>query len=217
MGSGERGVEFSVLSEQKLKRALKWENVGWEGAGWGELCIEDWGELDEKEYTFVVEGESVLFGTVATANHSFVVSYSSSSSFPDQIDDSCSPLLWDTTPNLYGIETYPSNLQLLPSSLRSFPFIITTKALSPCKNIGMSKDILIPMIFNWTFLDPIPDGLVGVDPNDWVLEGGGIMNIPTFFLEDRGAFPLDKPVGIQVLCIFFFLFPNSFDFFKLTL
>ena len=149
----------------------------------------------------------MLFGSVATVSHSFTLSFSSleSSSLSRQVvpeDPACSPSLWDTTaPNVYGIQMYPSNLQLLPSSLRSSPFTITTKTLSPCENIGMSKDFLLPFVFNWTFLDPIPGRLVDVDPNDWVAggEGGGaVLIIPSLFLEDREAFPMNQSVGIQV-------------------
>ena len=199
VGSGGRGVQYSVSSPDiLLDSVIEWsDNVGWEGAGWGEFCVEEWGGLIEKNYTFEVEGRSVLFGTIETAFHSFNLFISSSSS--RQIEDTCSPSLWDITPNaLYGIQTYPSNLQLLPASLRSTPLTITTKALSPCKNIGMAKDILLPFVLNWTFLEPIPDGLVNVDPNAWAVGGGGVLNIPYLFLEDRDAFPMNQPVGIQV-------------------
>ena len=207
-------MDFTVRArEEELDTVMEWRNVGWVGAGWGKVCVmEEWEgalgerEGEEREYQFEVEGVSVLFGTVATVNHTFIVSFPSSSSLSRQISaSSCTPSLWDTSPfSIYGIQTYPSGLTLLPPLLRSSTLTITTKALSPCLDIGMSKDILAPFAFDWAFLEPIPEGLVDVNPNDWVIGGGGaIMMIPSLFLDDRGAFPMNEPVGIQVL--FYFL------------
>ena len=193
-------------SEGKLE--VEWQEKGWVGAGWGEVCVEDWGVIEEegdREFTFVVEGKSVLFGTVARATHTFNVSFPSSISSPRQIS-ACPPLLWDFSPlSLYGIQTFPSGLSLLPPSLRSSPLSIITKALSPCSAIGMSKDILAPFIMDWTFMDPIPDGLAGLDANDWA--EGALLVVPSVFLEDRRAFPMNEPVGIKVN-IFFLLLIN---------
>ena len=199
IGSGGRGVRFTVTaSTSALESVLEWKDVGWEGAGWGELCVEEWGEAaleGEYEYTFAVEGQSVLFGSVATTTHSFRLSSFGGSE--STTDSSCSPSLWDTTPNtLYGIQMYPSGLQLLPPSLRLSPFTVNAKALSPCSSIGMSKDILLPFDFNWTLLEPIPEGLLGVDLNDWSM--GAQLVIPSSILEDRDAFPMNEPVGIKV-------------------
>ena len=203
MGSGGRGVEYTVrATEGELEGRMELEKVGWEGAGWGQVCVKEWGGIEEREYEFVVEGRSVLFGTVTTTSHSFTLTITSPSrsvsSTPRQISDPCTPSLWDTTPNIYGIQTYPSLLTILPSSLRSLPLTITTKALSPCESIGMSKDILLPFDFDWTFMDPIVDGLADVDPNDWAVAGGGLLNIPVDLLENRDAFPMNQPIGIQV-------------------
>ena len=49
-------------------------------------------------------------------------------------------------------------------------------------------------------MGPIPDGLADVDVNDWAV--GGVLVVPSLYLEDRGAFPMDEPVGIQVFIIF---------------
>ena len=214
--SGERGVNYTITSptDPILERTLQYKNIGWVGAGWGEVCIEEWeglkeGMWEEKEYSFQITAESILFQTTTTTNHSFYLSYSppppSSSSSVRSVSrslPSCSPpLLWDTTtPSLFGIVTYPSLSQPLPSSLRSSPLTITTKALSPCPTIGMSKDILIPFDFNWTLMDPIPDGLVDVDANDWSV--GGTLVIPSEVMEDRTKFPMNVPVTIQVYFLF---------------
>ena len=196
-------MRFNILSdlERELEGLFEWEEVGWVGAGWGEVCVEDWGRLlegeGEREFSFTVEGTSVLFGTVAQVNQSFIVSLPSSSSSSSRQVSSCSPSLWDSSPlSLYGIQTYPSGLSLLPPSLRTSPLSITAKALCPCSSVGMSKDILAPFTFNWTFMDPIPNGLADVDANDWA--NGGLLVMPKMFLEDRGAFPMNQPVGIQV-------------------
>ena len=215
ISSGERGVIFTVTSSSStLNDLLIWNNVGWKGAGWGEVCIEDWGELIgelgeeiRQEFSFEVEGTSILFGSVTNARHSFSVFFgNSSSSTPSS--SRCLPSLWDLTPdNIYGIQTYPSGNQILPPSLRSSPFTITTKALSPCLSIGMSKDILIPFTFDWSFLEPIPRPLLDVNLNDWSI--GADLVIPSSILEDREAFPMDQPVGIQV--IFFLPFSVFFS------
>ena len=198
MGSGGRGVEYTITSsEPTLETVLEWRDVGWIGAGWGEVCVEEWGEVVGEELSFEVEGRSVLFGTTAKSNYSFVVFSSSSSSSSNRQILDCNPSLWDTSlENLYGIQTYPSGVQLLPSSFRSSPFTITTKALSPCTSIGMSKDILLPFKFNWTILDPIPDGLIDVNLNEWSM--GSQLVIPREYLDDRTAFPLNQPVAIEV-------------------
>ena len=222
MGSGGRGVDFTVRArEEELGMVIEWRDVGWVGAGWGKVCVkEEWEgglgerEGEEQEYQFEVEGVSELFGTVATVNHTFIVSFPSSSSLSRQISDfSCAPSLWDTSPfSLYGIQTYPSGLVLLPPLLRSSTLTITTKALSPCLDIGMSKDILAQFSFDWVFLDPIPDGLVGVNANDWVTGGGAVMRVPSLFLEDRRTFPMNEPVGIQVTFMYYLLLLLLFFF-----
>ena len=218
IGSGERGIEYMVQStDPGLERVMELRAMGWEGAGWGKVCIENWEGLEEGEHNFVIEGRSVLYGAVATVSHSFNLSFISPFPLLHQATETCSPSLWDTSTNLYGIQTYPSNVQLFPSSLRSFPFTITTKVLSPCENIGMSKDILLPFSFNWTFLEPVPAGLVDINPNDWFVEGGAVLNIPSLYLQNRDAFPMDQPVGIEVCLIFyfaFFSFNTYFFFFK---
>ena len=190
-------------SDSDLEGLLELKQEGWVGAGWAEVCIEGWeGVLvggEKREFTFLVEGRSVLLGSVATTNQSFTVSLPSSPSSSRQLD-SCDPSLWDSTPSsLYGIQTYPSGLSLLPPSLRSFPLTIITKALSPCTSIGMSKDILAPFSMEWNLMDPIPEGLETIDINSWA--NGGVLVIPSLFLEDRDAFPMNEPVGIQVIFI----------------
>ena len=205
MGGGGRGVDFTVTSTvNNLENSLQVRKKGWEGAGWGEVCVEDWGEVGEAgNYSFTVEGTSVLFGTVTAATHSFSLSFSHSLSSSRQATPTtqCLPSLWDTTiPPLYGLQLYPSGHTLLPPSLRSSPLTITTKALSPCPSIGMSKDILLPFDISWSFLGPNLDIFTSVDPNDWA--DGGQLVIPVSFLEDREAFPMNEYVGIQVCSIF---------------
>ena len=183
----------------------------------------------------MVEARNVLWESVVVANYSFDATLSSSSS--SSSSSSCSSL-WDPSPNsLYGIQTFPSGLSLLPSSLRSSSLTITTKALSFCEEIGKAKDILAPFTFNWfvieyeiiiiiiiiifffyfffhwliysfpsknrAFLDPIPDKLADVDPNDWAQGGGAVLTIPSLFLENRDYFPMDVAVGIQVIIFIF--------------
>ena len=202
-------MNFTVQArEDELQRLLVLKNVGWEGAGWGEVCVEDWeeglGEEEgEKEFGFMVVGRSVLFDTTTTINQTFVVSFPPSSSSSRQLPSSCDASLWDPSPlSLYGIQTFPSGVTLLPPSLRSSSLTITTKALSPCIDIGMSKDILTPFNFDWEFLTPVPEGLVGVDPNNWVVGGGAVLTIPGEVLKDRESFPMNEPVAIKVIIFF---------------
>ena len=183
---------------------LELESTGWEGAGWGKVCLlAGWGEeLGEGDYGFVVEGVSNLYRTMAFTSFSFtVLPPLSSTSSPSPSPSSCSPNLWDPSSlSIYGIQTFPSGLTFLPSSLRSNPFHITTKSLSPCNSIQMSKDILPPAKIDWAFLDPIPLELNGVDPNDWA--NGTQLVIPESILLNRQAFPPNEPVGLQVNATF---------------
>ena len=55
----------------------------------------------------------------------------------------------------------------------------------------------LPFVFNWTFLEPIPEGLADVDPNDWSM--GSRLVIPSEYIEDRESFPMNEPVTFQVL------------------
>ena len=221
MMSGERGVNYTVQSsEPTLNTALEWRNVGWAGAGWGEVCVEEWEALVRErrgpmeELSFEVIGRSVLFETVVRSTHTFVLfSSNNPTSSSRQItppESDCNPALWDTSVDgLYGIQTFPSAFKLLPPSLRSSPFTITTKTLSPCSSIGMVKEMLLPFVLNWTFLEPIPEGLADVDPNDWSI--GSRLVIPSEYIEDRESFPMNEPVTFQVLLLFVsFFLKNSF-------
>ena len=198
-------MHFTVQSpEPTLDIALEWRDVGWVGAGWGEVCVEEWNEVmgerrgTMEKLSFEVIGRSILFGTEARSNYEFVLSSSNRTSRHQVTSDSdCDPTLWDASADaLYGIQTFPSGLKILPPSLRSSPFSISTKALSQCSSLGMSKDILPQFVFNWTFLEPIPEALADVDPNDWSL--GSQLVIPSVHLENRKAFPVNEPVTIQV-------------------
>ena len=217
MMSGERGVNYTAQSsEPTLNSALEWRDVGWVGAGWGEVCVGKWEEVVRKrrrpmeELSFEVIGRSVLFGTVVRSTHTFTLSSSNTMTSlsrrqinPPESD--CDPALWDTSVDgFYGIQTFPSGFKLLPPSLRSSPFTITTKTLSPCSSIGMVKDMLLPFVFNWTFLEPIPEGLADVDANDWSM--GSRLVIPSEYMEDRESFPMNQPVTFQVLHSSFRLF-----------
>ena len=196
-------MNYTIQSGVGLDGLLDLELMGWEGAGWGKVCLRSgWdSDLGEGQYGFVVDGMSVLYDTLASASFSFTVlprvSSSVSPSPSPSPSGSCTPDLWDDSPvSVYGVEIFPGGLTFLPSSLRSSPLHITTKALSPCSIIEMSKDILSPSMIRWTFVSPIPVGLVGVDPNDWT--NGTQMVIPQEILEDREAFPPNEGVGIQV-------------------
>ena len=201
-GSGGKGIDFQLNSnDNDLLDALVLSDVGWVGAGRARVCMEadDWELLDQEQtYTFEVEGTSNLFGTTTTSSFSFVLSSSSSRSItsPRQ-GSSCDPSLWDASPSsLYGIQTYPSGNTLFPSSLRSYSMPITAKALSPCSEIGMAKDILAPSVFSWEFVGSVPDGLDGVDLNNWA--NGTRLVIPSDVLLDREAFPPNELVRIRV-------------------
>ena len=169
---------------------------------------EGWEELGEGEYEMIVRGTSVLFGMSTNATYSISVSpplspIASRDHNPTSAhiitrqtnNNTCNPFLWDNSPlSLYGIQTFPSGSTVLPPSLRTTPLIITAKALSPCEEVGMSKDILPPSVLTWRFLDPVPEGLDGVEIDDWVV--GTQLIVPVLFLEDRNAFPVNEPVGI---------------------
>ena len=215
MGGGGRGVLYEVIQgDSVLVGLLEWEEQGegkWEGEGRGKLCLESegWDQLSPGEYIFGVQGTSALFGSVVNASYSFTLSPSLSSSFrffshssrSSSRQDNCNPNLWDNSPSsLYGIQTFPSGQTLLPSSLRSIPLTITTKALSPCPQVGMSKNILAPSTLKWSFISPIPSFFDDYNINDWAQ--GTKLVIPVQILENRDAFPMSIPVGIRVMADF---------------
>ena len=210
MGGGGRGVLYEMIQgDSVLLGLLEWEEQGegkWEGEGRGKLCLEKngWDELSPGEYNFGVGGTSALFGSIANASYSFTLSPSLSSSRFSRYSsrqDNCNPNLWDNSPSsLYGIQTFPSGQTLLPSSLRSVPFTITTKALSPCPQMGMSKNILAPSTLKWSFISPTPSFFDDYNINDWAQ--GTKLIIPVQILENRDAFPMNVPVGIRVTADF---------------
>ena len=218
MGGGGRGVMYEVIQGNSvLVGLLVWEEEGegkWEGEGRRKVCMEKEGleELSPGEYVIDVQGTSALFGSVANASYSFILSPSSrsfslsshSSSFfssSSQRDNYCNPDLWDNSPlSLYGIQTFPSGQTLLPSSLRSIPLTITAKALSPCPQIGMSKNILPPSTLEWSFISPTPSFFDNYNISDWAR--GTKLIIPVQILENRDAFPMKVPVGIRVTADF---------------
>ena len=176
-------MEYEIQGEEEeLNSVLEWEGQGegeWEGAGRGRLCLQEgWEEglKGGKWYTFSVNGISVLFQTNTTISHSFLVSPSpplppspplSPSPNPSfsPSPSSCDPYLFDPSPfSLYGIQLYPSLTTPLPPSLRSVPLFLSAKGLSPCGEIGMSKDILAPFQVFWEFLSPFDEEF---DINDW--------------------------------------------------
>ena len=198
-GSGGKGVNYLITSNNNtLTQLLVLENLGWEGEGKAKACIEksNWGRLDSNRfYTFSVTGSSVLFGTTTTTSFTFRLSPPSSSLIMPRQEMNCGPSLWDSSPtSLYGIQTYPSGHNFFPSSLRSSPLIIATKALSPCPQYGMSKDILASSSFFWEFVDGAKS--IGLDPNDWV--SGTRLVIPETILSNREVFPPNQPVEIRV-------------------
>ena len=169
--------------EEELNSVLEWkegEQGEWEGAGRGRVCLQEGWEQQGGEglkggkwYTFSVSGRSILFQTNTTISHSFFLSpsptHSPSPSFTPSSSSSpssCNPSLFDSSPySLYGIQLYPSLTTPLPPSLRSVPLSLSTKALSSCGEIGMSKDILAPFEVFWEFLSPFDGGKL--DINDW--------------------------------------------------
>ena len=172
------------------------------------MCIGggDWEKItgNGDSYMFDIEGTSVLFASIATSSLTFVFSpeyqqslrpFNSSFSLSSrQETTTCNPSLWDATPEaIYGIQTFPSGDIVLPSSLRESPLIITTKALSPCEEIGMSKEILAPSSFFWEF---VGGEVGGIDPNVWAR--GSQLLIPENVLGDRELFPPNQPVGLRV-------------------
>ena len=213
MGAGGRGVMYEVTQgDSILLGLLEWEKQGegkWEGEGRGKLCMEKegWDELSPGEYVFGVQGTSALFGRLANSSSSFTLSPSLSSSMrtssrsSSSRQNNCKPNLWDNSPSsLYGIQTFPSGQTLLPSSLRSVPLTITTKALSPCPQVGMSKNILPPSTLKWSFISPTPSFFDDYDISDWAQ--GTQLIIPVQILENRDAFPMNVPVGIRVMADF---------------
>ena len=218
--NGGRGVIYNIRSENEiLNEILEVETIGWVEEGKGRVCVkeEDLEEMEAGgEYGFSVEGRSELFGTIDVVDFSFNLSFSSDSrrqspslsSSPRQT--SCSSSLWDSSPSsLYAIQTTPSGHTLLPSSLRSQPLTITTKALlSPCgennneiqyqngEGVWTSKDILSPAGVIWSFLSPVPEGLVGKDIGEW--GNGTRIIIPTSILKNRTMFPPGEGVGMRV-------------------
>ena len=220
IGEGGRGVQYQVVqsNDSRLLDDLSWELVQWEGSDEGIVCLEgdEWSQLGNGDYEFVVEATSVLFGTATDASYSFSISHSDSGgelsrsvgllysdviSRQQQQNDECNPDLWNNSvSSIYGIQTFPSGQTLLPPTLRSTPLIITTKALSPCVEVGMSKNILPPSNLTWSFLPPISSGLVGVDIESWI--DGTKLAIPVSYLENREAFPMNEAVGISVVADF---------------
>ena len=206
-----------IQGDSVLVGLLEWEEQGegkWEGEGRGKLCLEKegWGELSPGEYIFGVQGTSALFGSSVTAFYSFTLSsslpssshfsrFSRFSSHSSSFSSNCNPTLWENSPSsLYGIQTFPSGQTLLPSSLRSLPLTITTKALSPCPQVGMSKNILAPSTLKWSFISPTPSFFDDHNISDWAQ--GTKLIIPVQILENRDAFPMNVPVGIRVMADF---------------
>ena len=208
--SGGKGVTYTLESEDDgLSEVMEFTRKGWLGAGRGEYCIEeeDWDTLEGgRTYTFQVTAESVLFGTSDTDTFSFLLSSSSSSvtkrsSRSSRQTVNCDPDLWDSSPSsIFAIETFPSMNTILPPTLRSTPLTVTAKVVSPCSDVGGSKDILPPSALSWTIQDPIPSGLDGVDANDWA--NGTSMVIPASVLKNRASFPSNEPVRIRVTADF---------------
>ena len=180
--------------EEDLEEVLEWEERGWVGEGRGRVCLNRTGALEEgREYMFSIRGESMLYEVEGSANFSFFVHRSSSLSSP-------SSSLWDPSPfSLYGIVLSPYLPRLLPPSLRSLPLLLTTHALSS-SSFQTSKDILPFASFDWEFLDPVPEGLANVDPNDW--SNGTTMVIPSSTLQQRTAFPIGETVKVRVIVDF---------------
>ena len=87
----------------------------------------------------------------------------------------------------------------MPSSLRSVPLTVSIKALSPCFETGMSKDVLPPATFFWEFLD-INNHTNTIDPNDW--QQGTILVIPRDVLSDQDIFPPNVAVALRVAADF---------------
>ena len=190
-----KGIEYDVVVREELADVLLFEQMGWVGEGRGRVCIEAWGGLDEGKYEFELVGSSVLFGSVSNASFSFLLSSDAPArSFSRQID--CDPSLWDSS-SLYGIQTDPSFPPSFPPSLRSVPLTITAKALSPCPQNGMTKEILSSGNISWMFTDPVPEGLVESNANDWAQ--GVHFVIPPSILLDRKAFPPGESVGMKVV------------------
>ena len=176
---------------------MNFEAIGWVGVGKANICIQgsDWGYFEPGLYSFNVEARSALFQTTTFTSFSFTLTSPQSSSFLSRQEPaSCDPSLWDSSTSLYGIQTFPSGHNLFPSSLRSTPLTITTKALSPCPQIGFTKDILAPASFFWEFVGSVGDGVI--DPNNWLM--GTKLVIPETILKDREIFPPHLFVEMRV-------------------
>jgi len=99
------------------------------------------------------------------------------------------PSLWDSeATSIYGIESYPSGLVYLPSSVREVSFTITVKALTGCDSIDSQREILSQGDLSWELVG------VGVDANDF--SSGTQLTIPSSLLSSRSAFPVGEPVGV---------------------
>ena len=230
------GYEVGSLNEDINKR-LKLEERGWEGEGRTRVCLlkdeegrkrEEKGEREKRdelvvgiEYDFWVQGTSNLFRTTSISNISFLLSPPS----PSPSSSSCS--LWDPSPPLSGIILSPSGDLSLPSSLRSFPLTLTTKALlSSCwegegegeegeewRERG-GKDILAKGNITWMFLNGggrEEEKMGDEELQEWAREGGrgegeggvsGRMVIPSSALVRRDIFPVNIAIGIRVMVDF---------------
>ena len=166
----------------------------------------------DRTYTFHIQGTSNLFDTTTTTSFSFTLSSPPPlpSSLSRQIvtnrqtitnSSSCDSSLWDPSLfDVYGIQTYPSGLTLLPPSVRYSPLTITTKALSLCDENGFSKDILSPATFQWEFVSNDTNINDNVEINDW--KRGTMLIIPSDILTDRDIFPPNVPRLLRVSVTF---------------
>ena len=210
IGSGGKGVNYEINSENTtLLSVLSFEPVvGWENVGEGQVCLGggDWDVLKkDQNYTFSIEASSVLFSTSASTSFTFLLSSPSTSSLHSstsrQTTTACNLDLWDPSPfSIYSLQTSPSGLTTLPPSLRSTPLTIAAKALSPCNQNGMIKDILPPSSYFWEFVGTISNKLQELDPNIWA--SGSNLIIPTTILSDRDIFPPNHAIGFRVTAYF---------------
>ena len=197
---GGRGVVYNFSgSDGLLARYL--EEKG--GEGEKRVCVEgeDWENFEAGEsYELVVAATSNVFGEIGSSSLDLMVKSSSSScSLPSAISNnkrqqeiSCPPDLWETDiSSVYGIRTYPSGDLFLPSSIRSEGLSVMVKALTPCQEIDMSKEIFfMSSKFSWKFLS----GGGGEDAEDHSL--GSQLFLSSSFLASNFA-PLEK-VEVEV-------------------
>ena len=209
--TGGRGVTYDASrSDPVVVRSLTQKS----GVSGERLCVEreDWDNFDSgSTYTLTVDATSSLFGTIGSDSLTFFVreGFSSTrsvvSSAKRQQESDCADL-WDEDPlSMYGIQTYPSGNVYLASSVRLEGLTVLLKALTPCEEVAMSREILELGSVSWEFVDH-----PNLDANEYSL--GTRLFLPSSLLQENFAPYVPVVVDVSLTLEEGVFFSSSFSF-----